>query len=31
MELKPILAIALCLFIAGGAIFLCIRNKRKQK
>jgi len=31
MELKTILAIGLCLFIAGGAVFLFIRNKKKQK
>jgi LPXTG-motif cell wall-anchored protein len=30
MELKAILAIGLCLFILGGAVFLFIR-KRKQK
>lgn len=31
MELKTILAAGLCLFILGGAVFLFIRNSRKQK
>lgn len=31
MELKAIMAIGLCLFIVGGAVFLFIRNKRRQK
>ncbi len=31
MELKAILAIGLCLFIIGGAVFLSIRNKKKQR
>jgi hypothetical protein len=31
MELKTILAIGLCLFIAGGAVLLFIRNKKKDK
>jgi hypothetical protein len=31
MELKAILAIGRCLFIAGGAVFLFVRNKRKQR
>lgn len=31
MELKAVLAIGLCLFIVGGAVFLFLRNKRKQK
>lgn len=31
MELKAILAIGLCLFIGGSAIFLFIRNRRKRK
>lgn len=29
MELKAILAIALCLVIVGGAVFLHIRKNRK--
>ena len=31
MELKAILTIALCLFIAGGLVFMYIRNKKKQR
>ena len=31
MELKAILALGLCLFILGGAVFLFIRNKKKRK
>ncbi len=31
MDLKTILAVGLCLFIAGGAVFLFIRNRRNQK
>lgn len=30
MELKPILAIVLCVVILGGAVFLYVRNKRKK-
>ncbi len=30
MELKVILSIALCVVIAGGAIFLHIRSKNKK-
>ena len=30
MELKTILAIALCLIIVGGAIFLQIRKRNKK-
>lgn len=29
MELKTILAIVLCLVIAGGAVYLYIRQKKK--
>lgn len=31
MELKAILAIALCLVIVGGAAFLYMRNRNKRK
>lgn len=30
MELKTILAIALCLVIAGGAVFLHMRKKKNK-